>query len=309
MKIVNNLVVCDNILDLIGRTPMVKINKLTSEEDATILAKLEWYNAGGSVKDRMALFLIEYAEASGKLDKEKTILEASSGNTGIALAMIAAVKGYKVKIVMPESVSIERRKIIKAYGAELVLSPGEKGTAGAIELKQKILRENPEKYVDLDQFKDPANILAHYQTTGKEILEQTEGKLNMVVVGIGTAGTGVGTSMRIKNFNKEVKIVGITPKLGVSIQGIRNPREENPTQLFRGKWFDEIYEISSEEIKKTFEVARRLAREEGILVGMSSAAIMYVALKKAKELGRGKTIVAVLPDGGEKYLSTPIYED
>jgi cysteine synthase len=309
MKIVNNLVVCDSILDLIGRTPMVKINKLTSEGDATIFAKLEWYNAGGSVKDRMALFLIEYAEASGKLDKKKTILEATSGNTGIALAMIAAVKGYKVKIVMPESASIERRKIIKAYGAELVLSPGSKGTAGAIELKQKILRENPEKYVDLDLFKDPANILAHYQTTGKEILEQTEGKLDMVVVGVGTAGTGVGTSMRVKSYNKGIKVVGVTPKLGVNIQGIRNPREENPTQLFRREWFDEIYEISSEEIPKTFEVARNLAREEGILVGMSSAAIMYIALKKAKEIGKGKTIVAVLPDGGEKYLSTSLYED
>lgn len=308
MKIINNLVVADNVLELIGRTPMVRINKLTSKEDATVFAKLEWYNAGGSVKDRMALYLIEYAEASGKLSKDKVILEATSGNTGIALAMIAAVKGYKVKIIMPESVSVERRKIIRAYGAELILSPGEKGTAGAIELKKKLLEENPDLYIDLDQFKDPANILAHYQTTGKEILEQTEGKLDMVVVGIGTAGTGVGVSMRLKSFNRNIRIVGVTPKIGVKVQGLRNPREENPTQLFRKEAFDEVYEISSEEVKESFEVARRLAREEGLLVGMSSAAIMYIALRKAREIGKGKVIVAILPDGGEKYLSTDLYE-
>jgi len=147
--------------------------------------------------------------------------------------MIAAFKGYKIAIVMPESVSIERRKIIKAYGAELILSPGEKGTAGAVELKQKLLKENTDKYVDIDQFKDPANILAHYETTGKEIIEQTGGKVDMIVVGIGTAGTGVGVSMRVKEFNPEIKVVGVTPELGLSIQGLRNPKEAYPTQLFR----------------------------------------------------------------------------
>jgi cysteine synthase len=298
----------NNILELIGNTPIVKINKLVDKDDATLLAKLEWYNIGGSVKDRMAKYLIEYAEASGKLKKDKIILEATSGNTGIALAMIAAFKGYKIAIIMPESVSIERRKIIKAYGAELILSPGEKGTAGAIELKQKLLKENPDKYIDIDQFKDPANILAHYETTGKEIIEQTGGRVDMIVVGIGTAGTGVGVSMRVKEFNPEIKVVGVTPELGLSIQGLRNPKEACPTQLFRREAFDEYIEIKKEEIPKVFEVARRMAREEGLLIGMSSAAIMYIALKKAKEVGKGKTIVAVLPDSGLKYLSTNLFE-
>ncbi|MGQ9529944.1 MAG: PLP-dependent cysteine synthase family protein [Candidatus Bathycorpusculaceae bacterium] len=302
------MIVAEDITQLIGKTPMVKINKLTEPGDAKVYAKLEWYNIGGSVKDRMALYLIEYAEAAGKLAKDKKILEATSGNTGIALAMIAAAKGYKICIVMPESVSIERRKILEAYGAELILSPGEKGTGGAIELKQKLLQENPNEYVNLDQFRDPANILAHYQTTGKEILEQTKGKLDMIIVGIGTAGTGVGVSMRVKSYNPNIKIVGVMPSLGVKIQGLRNPKEPYPTQLFRQKCFDEIVKISESEVPKTFEVARRAAKEEGLLVGMSSGAILYIAVKKAKELTQDKTIVAVLPDSGEKYLSTSLFK-
>ncbi|MBO3753994.1 MAG: PLP-dependent cysteine synthase family protein [Candidatus Brockarchaeota archaeon] len=300
--------VASDITGLIGGTPMVRINRLTQPGDATVYAKLEWYNIGGSVKDRMALYLMEYAEASGRLSRDRTILEATSGNTGIALAMLAAAKGYRITIVMPESVSVERRKMIRAYGAELILSPGERGTGGAIELKQKILKENPDKYVDLDQFKDPANILAHYQTTGREILEQTGGRVDMIVVGIGTAGTGVGVSMRVKKFNPSIKMVGVTPRLGVSIQGLRNPGEPYPTQLFRREWFDEIVEIGEEEKKEAFRVAREAARREGLLIGMSSGAIMLVTLRKARELGKDKTIVAVLPDGGEKYLSTDLFE-
>jgi len=301
------MIVANSIIDLIGKTPLVKINKLTGPNNATLYAKLEWYNVGGSVKDRMALYLIEYAEAAGKLTKKKRILEATSGNTGIALTMIAAAKGYKICIVMPESVSIERRKIIKAYGAELILSPGEKGTGGAIELKQKLLSEHPDEYINLDQFKDPANILAHYQTTGKEILEQTRGRVDMIIVGVGTAGTGVGTSLRVKSYRPDIKIVGVMPSLGVSIQGLRNPREPYPTQLYKRECFDEIVEISKEEIPETLKVARKAAREEGLLIGISSGAILYVALKRAKELSRDKTIVAVLPDSGEKYLSTPLF--
>jgi cysteine synthase len=232
---VSDLIVAKDISELIGKTPMVRINKLTQPTDATIYAKLEWYNIGGSVKDRMALYLIEYAKAAGKLDENKTILEATSGNTGIALAMISAAKGYKIAIVMPESVSLERRKIIKAYGAELILSPAEKGTAGAVELKQKLLNHHLDGYIDIDQFKDPANILAHYQTTGREILKQTSGNVDMVIVSIGTAGTGVGTSMRLKEYNPQIQIIGVTPKIGVSIQGLRNPEEPYPTQLFREK--------------------------------------------------------------------------
>ena len=301
------MTVAENITDLIGKTPLVRINRLTGPNDATIYAKLEWYNIGGSVKDRMALYLMEYAEVAGKLTGKKVILEATSGNTGIALAMIAAAKGYKIHIVMPESVSVERRKIIKAYGAELILSPAEKGTGGAIELKQKLLKEHPSKYIDIDQFKDPANILAHYQTTGKEILDQTKGKVDMIIVGVGTGGTGVGTSMRVKSYRASIKMIGVMPRLGVSIQGLRNPREPYPTQLYRRECFDEIVEIPKEEMPETFEVARKAAREEGLLIGISGGAILYVALKKAKEAGEGKTIVAVLPDSGEKYLSTTLF--
>ncbi len=303
-----SMIVANNITELIGKTPMLKINNLTGSDRATVYAKLEWYNIGGSVKDRMALYLLEYANVAGKLSNSKTILEATSGNTGIALAMIAAAKGYKIAIIMPESVSVERRRVIKAYGAELILSPGVKGTGGAVELKQELLRKNPGKYIDIDQFKDPANILAHYETTGKEILEQTKGKVNMIVVGIGTAGTGVGTSLRIKEHDPKIKIVGVMPKLGISVQGLRNPGEPYPTQLFRRECFDDIVEISKEELPKTFEIARKVAKEEGLLIGLSAASIMYIALQKAKELGGGKTVVAILPDDGMKYLSTSLFE-
>jgi cysteine synthase len=207
--------IANSVLDLIGNTPMVRINKLTKKSDATILAKLEMLNMGGSVKDRTAKYLIEYAEVTGKLDRKKTILEATSGNMGIALSMIAAAKGYKITITMPESASMERRKIIKSFGAKLILTPKEKGTGGAVEFKQNLLKENPEKYIDINQFKDPANILAHFQTTGKEIIEQTSGRVDMIVVGVGTAGTGVGTSMYVKKFNPKIKIIGVMPKVVV----------------------------------------------------------------------------------------------
>lgn len=297
-----------NILSLIGKTPMVRINNLTGENDATILAKLEGYNIGGSLKDRMALYLIEDAEKTGKIGKDKILLEASSGNTGIAMSMIAGVKGYKITIVIPESVSVERRKLIKTYGAELILSPGEKGTAGAIEMKNNLLAEYPEKYINLDQFKNPANIQAHYETTGKEIIEQTKGKLDMVIVGIGTAGTGVGASKRLKEFNPNIKIIAVMPELGAPIQGLRNLKELNPTQLYDEKAFDEAIEISKNTVPATRQAGRDLARREGILAGMSSGAVIYIALKKAKELGKGKTIVAILPDTGERYLSTDLFD-
>ncbi len=298
-----------DILDLIGQTPILRINRITEEGSAEVWAKLEWYNIGGSVKDRMAKYLIEYAESAGALDREKTILEATSGNTGIALAMIAAAKGYKITITMPESVTLERRKLIEAYGAELILSPGVKGTGGAVELKQKLLKDDPDKYIDINQFKDPANIMAHYQTTGPEIIQQTNGKVDLVVVGVGTAGTGVGTSLRLKQFNEKIRIVGVIPELGYAIQGLRNPAEPYPTELYDRAKFDEIVEIPRDENPAIFETARRVAKEEGLLVGISAASILYVALKKAKELGRGKTVVAVLPDSGMKYLSTPLFED
>ena len=298
-----------NVLSLIGNTPIVKINKLTGENDATVLAKLEEYNIGGSIKSVMALYMIENAEKFGKLNKNKTIIESSSGNTGIAMAIIAAVKGYEITIIIPESVSVERRKLIKAYGAKLILSPGEKGTDGATEIKKELIIENPEKYADLDQFKNPANALAHYSITGKEILAQTGGKVDMVVLGIGTAGTGVGVSKCLKEFNSEIEVVGVMPEVGTKIQGLRNPEELKQTNLFQNNAFDKIVKIKKEEVIKAFAISKMLAQKEGILAGMSSGAAMYVALQKARELKKGKTIVVILPDNGERYLSTDLFEE
>ncbi|NOQ55509.1 MAG: pyridoxal-phosphate dependent enzyme, partial [Nanohaloarchaea archaeon] len=275
--------ITQNITELIGHTPMIKIQNMVGVNAAEICAKLEWFNAGGSVKDRMALYIIEDAEKKGKLKKNKTIIEATSGNTGISYAMIAAMKGYKIEIVLPECVSVERRKIIKAYGAKLILSPGAKGTGGAIELKRKIISENEGKYVDLNQFCNQANILAHYETTGKEIIDQTDGKLDMVIMGLGTGGTGVGISKRMKEYNKDIKVVGVIPKLGFSVQGLRNPKESFPTELHDDMYFDEIVEITGDEIPATLEAGRDLAKKEGLFVGMSSGAAMYVAMKKARE--------------------------
>jgi cysteine synthase len=309
LQITRQQIVATDVTDLIGNTPLLRISKLVPERAATVYAKLEWYNIGGSIKDRMALYMIESAEAAGKLSCGKTIIEATSGNTGIALAMIAASRGYRIKIVMPESVTIERRKIITAYGAELVLSPGELGTAGAIDLKRTLLREKPDDYVDVDQFRDPANVRAHYETTGREILEQTGGNVEMVVVGVGTGGTGVGTSKRVKEFNPKIKVVGVTPMLGVNIQGMRNPRENNPSALFDNSWFDEVIELSEIEKENAFETARLAARKEGLLVGMSAAAVLHVALNTSRELDEEDNIVAVLPDGGHKYLSTSLFRD
>ncbi len=303
----NECLVANNIMELIGKTPMIKIQKILPEGAAEVYAKLEWYNVGSSVKDRMALRLIENAEKDGRLNGGKIILEATSGNTGIALAMIAAAKGHKIEIVMPECASIERRAIIRAYGAKLVLSPGTKCTGGAIELKRQMLRESPEKYIDMGQFKDPANIEAHHDTTAAEIIEQTDGKLDMVVIGIGTAGTGVGISKKLRENNINAKIVGIVPEQGSIIQGLRNPNDFCPTQLYDRKSFDEIVEIKKDELSKTFDAARDLAGKEGLLVGMSAAAAMYVARKKAIKLGARKRIVVIFPDNGFKYLSTPLF--
>ena len=301
------MIVAKSILDLIGNTPMVRINKLTRPDAARLLAKLEWFNIGGSVKDRTALFMINSAEAADRLDRNKRILEATSGNTGIALAMISSLKGYKLTVVLPESTSIERRKIIKAYGAELILSSANEGTAGARKLKQKLIEENPEKYVDIDQFSDPANIQAHYETTGKEILAQA-GELDIVVVSIGTAGTGIGVSKAVKEHNRKIKVIGVTPALDTSISGLRNPMGSDPTQLFKKDYFDEIIEIQEEDMPKIFNIARRAAREEGLFIGMSSAAALYIAIRKANALGKGKTVVTIFPDNGDKYLSTNLFD-
>jgi len=295
---------CRDALDLIGNTPMVRINKMTGESDATILAKLENFNVGGSLKDRICKYMIEVAEKEGRLTKDMTILEATSGNTGIGLAVVAAVKGYRLLIVMPDNVSIERRRLLRALGAEIILTPGEKGTAGAIELATAMARSAPNKYFVPDQFNNQANILAHYETTGREIIEQTGGRFDMLVVGIGTSGTAMGAGRRVKEANPNIRLVGVEPILGQRIQGLRNMREPFPPSLFDASFLDErVYATEAEAIR----VAREMAKKEGLVMGISSGAVMSVALRKARELGRGKTIVAILPDGGERYLSTELY--
>lgn len=296
--------IASSVLDLIGNTPMVRINRLVGENDATILAKLERFNPGGSVKDRMAKYMVERLERQGKLTKDKTILEATSGNTGVSLAMVATVKGYKAVFVMSEDVSYERKAQIKAFGGEIILTPKEKGEAGAIEYVRKLLRENPEKYFMLDQFNNPLNPLAHYETTGVEIIEQTEGKMDMFIAGIGTAGTLMGAGRRLKEFNPDIKVVAVEPPLGESIPGLRNMKEPYSPSIFEETKIDEKVSVTLED---AVVMTKKLARKEGLFVGISSGAAMHVAVEKAKKLGNGKVIVVILPDLGERYLSMTNY--
>jgi len=297
-----------NSLELIGNTPLVRIRNLTRPNDATIFAKLEGFNIGGSVKDRIALSMIEDAERRGILNKEKIILEPTSGNTGIGLALVAAVKGYRTKFVMPDTVSEERRHWMTAFGAELILTNGKeepKGTAGAIKVGYEMAKENPDLYFLPDQFNNPANPRIHYQTTGKEILEQTNGKIDMFVAGIGTGGTIMGVGKRLREHNPNVKIIAVEPTLGQSIQGLRNMKEQFPPSIFQESFMDQKINIGLEEAKQMTKI---IALKEGLFVGISSGAAMHIALQKARELGRGKTIVTVFPDGGAKYLSNGVFK-
>ena len=298
-----------SITEMIGNTPMIRIRKLLKPRSADVYAKLEWFNIGGSVKDRTALSLIETAEAAGVLRNGKTIIEATSGNTGIALAMLGAAKGYDVTIVMSEGASMERRKLISAYGADLVLTPASRGTAGAIEHKERLIRENPERFVSLDQFHDPANPYVHFNTTAREILHQMNWKIDAMVMTIGTGGTSTGIALRLREALPSVKIIGVTPKLGVRIDGIRNPAEPNPSRNVRLDLMDEVIEIDDIQKAMCFETGRRAAREEGLLLGMSSACALHISLDVAAKMGRGKNVVTLFPDNGLKYLSTELFED
>jgi len=295
--------IANNALELIGNTPMVRINNLTGENDATILAKVERFNISGSIKDRVAKYMIECAEKEGKLTKEKIILEPTSGNTGIGLAMVAAVKGYKAVLVMPNTVSFERRAIMNALGAEVILVSGEEWHA--IETAYEIFRKNPEKYFMPDQFNNKFNVLAHYETTGKEIIEQTKGKIDMLIAGIGTGGTIIGIGNRLKEFNQKIKVIAVEPFTGEMIQGLRNMNEPYRPSIFDETKIDEKINVT---LKEAESMTRRLAREEGLFVGISSGAAMHVAVKKAKELSKEKTIVVILPDSGERYLSNDVFK-
>ncbi len=291
------------ILQCIGNTPLASIDGLNPNPRVKLFAKLEGNNPGGSVKDRIALYMIEQAEKNGTLTRDKIILEATSGNTGIGLAMIAAAKRYRVKLVMPACVSTERRKILEAFGAELILSPSEEVTDGSIRLAYKLYDEEPEKYFMPNQFDNGANILAHYETTGKEVIEQTGGRVTHFVAGMGTTGTLMGAGRRLKEFNKNIKIIGVEPIKGHRIQGLKNMSESIVPKIFDPSLLDERYLVNDEE---AFDTTRMLAVKEGMFVGMSSGAAMNIALKKSSEIKEG-VIVVVLPDRGDRYLSTSLF--
>lgn len=292
-----------NILQTIGNTPMVKINKINDNPAVNIYAKLEGFNPGGSIKDRIALKMIEQAEAEDKLTRDKIIIEATSGNTGIALAMIGAIKGYQAEIVMSEAVSLERRKMIAAFGAKVTLTPGDKGTDGAI-LKCKELTERfPDKYFRPDQFSNEYNQIAHYETTAQEIWKQTNGEIDYFVSSIGTSGTLMGVASFLKKYKPDVKIVSAEPVKGHYIQGLKNMEEAIVPAIYDKSKLDEIIMIDTEE---AYETARRIVREEGIFVGMSSGAAMLAALQVARKIKTGN-IVTIFPDRGEKYLSTKLF--
>jgi len=291
----------DSVLDLVGNTPVVKIRSLVGENDATVLAKLERFNPSGSVKDRVVKYIIEHAERTGVLAKGQTIVEATSGNTGISLAMICAIRGYKVKLVMPESASMERRKIMLSFGAELMLVEDE---YEAIRIAERLAREN--NYFHLNQFGNPLNVDAHYQTTGAEIIEQTGGKIDAFVAGIGTGGTIVGVGRRLKEYRSEIEIIGVEPKLKTKIEGTLNFTDSGyKPPILDLNVINEVVRVKDED---ALRVTRELAGTEGLFVGPSSGAAMYAALQKARELGKGKTVVVIFPDGGERYLSTESFE-
>jgi S-sulfo-L-cysteine synthase (O-acetyl-L-serine-dependent) len=297
--------ILENILQTIGNTPLVRINRLNTNQNVSIYAKLEGFNPTGSIKDRIALKMIEQAEADGSLAKEKIIIEPTSGNTGIGLAMIGAVKGYNVEIVMSEAVSVERRRIIEAFGAKITLTPAEFGTDGAIVKARELVKANPEKYFMPDQFSNKYNKIAHYKTTGEEIWKQTNGKVDYLVSSIGTSGTIMGVGKALKENNPKIKIVCAHPVKGHYIQGLKNMEEAIVPSIYDPSKIDETIMVETE---IAYETARQIIKKEGIFIGMSSGAAMYAAIEVAKKIEQG-SIVVILPDRGEKYLSTNLFNE
>jgi len=293
----------NGILHAIGNTPLVEIDGLLPNGRVRLLAKLEGNNPGGSVKDRIAYYMVSKAEEEGVLTPDRTILEPTSGNTGIGLAMVAAAKRYRVKLTMPECVSLERRYVLQVFGAELVLTPADQGTDGAIRRAHRILEEEPERFFMPNQFDNPSNPLAHYETTGPEILQQTDGAIDAFVAGMGTGGTLMGVGRRLEEANSEIQIVGVEPTRGHSIQGLKNMSEAIVPEIFDPSRLDRKIVVSDE---NAYEASRRIALEKGIFVGMSSGAALYGALMVAAEMREG-TIVVLLPDRGDRYLSTALF--
>ncbi|MBG8387314.1 cysteine synthase A [Enterococcus faecium] len=303
----------NSVTELIGKTPIVKLNKIVPEDSADVFVKLEFFNPGGSVKDRIALSMIEKAEHDGLLKPGDTIIEPTSGNTGIGLSMVGVAKGYKVIIVMPETMSIERRLLMKGYGAELILTPGADGISGSIREAERLAKENG--YFLPLQFENEANPLVHEKTTGPEIIHQAFGVngLDAFVAGIGTGGTITGAGRELKRVYPKIELIGVEPAESAILEG----KEAGPHKIqgigtgFVPKTldtsvYDKVLSISGDE---AMETAREVGRKEGILVGISSGAAIAAALKVAKELGKGKKVLAVVPDNGERYLSTALYQE
>ena len=293
----------NTILETIGNTPLVEIRRLHTNPRVRLMAKLEYLNPGGSIKDRAALAMIEGGEASGELTPDKTVIEATSGNTGIGLALVCSVKGYRLLLAMSELVSVERQKILKARGAEILLTPGHLGTDGAIEEVYRLALDNPDAYFMADQFNNEANWRAHYHGTAEEVWSQTAGEITALVATMGTTGTLMGMSRRLKEYHPDIRIIGVEPYLGHRLQGLKNMKEAYRPEIYEKQRLDEKINIDDE---VAFEMTRQLATKEGLFVGMSSGAAMAVAVQKAQEMDAG-CIVAILPDGGERYLSTPLF--
>jgi cysteine synthase B len=289
-----------NILSVIGNTPLVELMNIIKRQNVKVLCKLEGCNPGGSVKDRPALYMITKAEERGELTKDKVILEPTSGNTGIAIAMIGAAKGYRVELCMPECVSLERRLILEGLGSNVFLTPARENIDGAIRMAHELLTREPDRYFMPNQYDNEDNALAHYETTGPEIFAQTGGKIDIFVAGMGTTGTLMGTARYLKEKKPDVKIIGVEPVIGHTIQGLKNMTESIVPKIYSPELLDEKYMIGDGE---AFEATRLLAQKEGIFVGTSSGAAVAVALKIAEEIDEGN-IVVILPDRGDRYLST-----
>ncbi|PWT87847.1 MAG: cysteine synthase B [Acidobacteria bacterium] len=294
----------DNILQTIGKTPLVRINRIWNSSDVQIWAKLEGWNPMNSVKERPALYIVEAAERDGQLKRGMTILESSSGNTGIGLALIGAVKGYSVTIVMPQKVSIERRKILKALGAEIVFTSEKGGSDEAWDIAERLHRENPGKYFYTQQYSNPNNTLSHYEGTAIEIWEDMNGEIDVVTVGLGTCGTIMGLAKKLKELKPTIQIVAIEPQPGHAQQGLRNMDDSRTPELLDWKWIDEKIVVSD---KDAFDYARRLCSEEGIFAGISCGSALAGSIEVAKKMKRGN-LVTIFPDRGEKYLTTPLFE-
>ena len=306
--------IANNVTELVGNTPLVKLNRVTEGAEANVLAKLEFFNPGSSVKDRIAVAMIDAAEKVGKINKNTTIVEPTSGNTGIGLAMVCAARGYKLIITMPETMSRERRMLMRAYGAELVLTPGPEGLGGAIAKAKELAEANPDSFFIPQQFENPANPEVHRNTTALEIWNDTNGKVDIVVAGVGTGGTITGIGEVLKAKNPNIQMVAVEPAASPVLSG--GPKGPHPIQgigagfvpsILNTEIYDEIIQVPSE---AAFETARAVGSQEGVLVGISSGAAVWAAVQLAKRPeNTGKNIVVIIPSNGERYLSTPLFEN